>query len=61
MLMPKTTEQMIDELERIANTMDAIGDADKAGVIREACERLSELDSIEKFIREGAAFFVRSE
>lgn len=59
--MPKTTEQIIEELKRIAATMDVIEDTDKANVIREACERLSELDSIEKFIREGAAFFVRSE
>lgn len=59
--MPKTTEQIIEELKRIAATMDVIEDTDKANVIREACERLSELDSIEKFIREGATFFVRSE
>ena len=59
--MPKSTEQIIKELECIAHTMDMLGDLNKSNVIREACERLSELDSIEKFIREGAAFFVRSE
>ena len=59
--MPKSTEQIIKELECIANTMDMLGDLNKANVIREACERLSELDSIEKLIREGASFFVRSE
>lgn len=59
--MPKSTEQIIKELECIAHTMDMLGDLNKSNVIREACERLSELDSIEKFIREGASFFVRSE
>ena len=59
--MEKTTNQIIEELGRIASTMDVLGDFKKASVIKEACTRLHDLDSMARFFREEAIAFVRSE
>lgn len=58
--MEKTTEQIAEELKRIAATMDALGDFKKANVILEACERLSDLERIAAFFREEAIHYIRS-
>ena len=50
----KTTDEIISELETIADTMESLRDFTKAKTIREACKRMRDLTKIAKFYHKEA-------
>ena len=57
----KDTYELINELISVADVLVMVGDIHKAEVIREACERLDDLQAIAEFFRREALRLCSSE
>lgn len=57
----RDTAEIVEDLRRIAGTMDALGDFKKASVLIEAAERCEELVKIAYFFRREALRLCSSE
>ena len=57
----RDTAEIVEDLRRIAGTMDALGDFKKASVLIEAAERCEELLKIAEFYHKEAVRICSSE